>query len=299
MVHRAKEHVSETKGRKTEAVIPASRTIIHEPGEISRGIMRSYLLVNLTSLNYLPMMERWFFKDKVMETISQLGPMLYRYVTYRAVTPPDGADNFGYYNWRMIEHWWHDSPFRKGLDYGAVLADYWPPHYNEAVGIGSEKSKDVQEWRPPGPVHIFVPPRPTEDFKGMGLSLADGNNIRWIMVFRYPEGVSKQEGDDWYINVHAKEVCQQPGLKRFFSFHAIEPSSVVGPWARVSELWYENHDAWKKAVIESPPKFSKPPWATFMKYPYLNPGVDFVSTFLLEHPECDFLREYRGYTVTA
>jgi hypothetical protein len=116
---------------------------------------------------------------------------------------------------------------------------------------------------------------------------------------KYPAGISREEGDDWYINVHAAEVCTQPGLKRFFSFHAVEPSSAVGPWLRISELWYEHHDGWRKAILGSPPKYTKPPWSTHDRYPFLRPGVDFVSTFLLERPECDFLRDYRGYMVTA
>ncbi len=263
------------------------------------GVIRSYLLVNLTSLNYLPMMERWLYRDKAMETISQLGPLLYRYVTYRSLPPPEGALEYGYYNWRMIENWWHESPFWKGLDHGSALGEYWPPHYNEAVGLPPGGEGKNSEWKSPAPVCVFVPARPTEDFKGAGLNMADGSVVRWITVMRYPEGVSREEGDDWYINVHAKEVCQQPELKRFFSFHAVTPSSSVGPWVRVSELWYEHHDAWRKSVLISPPKYTKPQWAAYDKYPFLRPKIDFVSTFLLERPECDFLREYRGYMVTA
>jgi hypothetical protein len=299
MVRQAKDQKKAMRGRESDAIPLLVRPPVYDPGEGRVGVIRSYLLVNLTSLNYLPMMERWFYRDKVMETISQLGPMLYRYVTYRAVPPPEEAMSYGYYNWRMIEQWWHNSPFRKGLDYGSALSDDWPPHYNEAVGISGVIGRERREWKMPAPAFIFVPARPTEDFKGAGLSLADGNNLRWLMILRYPEGVSREEGDDWYINTHSKEVCEQSGLKRFFSFHAVEPSSIVGPWARVSELWYENHDAWRKAVIESPLQYTKPPWSTSGKYPFLRPGIDFVSMFLLERPECDFLREYRGYTVTA
>jgi hypothetical protein len=299
MARTAKNQKKSEKVGGSRAVPQLVRSPGFEMGEGRGATIRSYLLVNLTSLNYLPMMERWFYRDKAMETISQMGPLLYRYVTYRAVPPPEGAVVYGYYNWRMIEHWWHESPFRKGLDHGSALAGYWPPNYNEAVGLPQPGDQGVREWYAPGPVFVFVPARATEDFLGAGLSLADGNNLRWITVMKYPEGVSREEGDDWYLNVHAKEVCEQPGLKRFFSFHAVEPSNLVGPWVRVSELWYEHHDAWRKAIIGSPPKYTKPHWATYDKYPFLRPEIDFVSTFLLERPECDFLRDYRGYTVTA
>lgn len=139
--------------------------------------------------------------------------------------------------------------------------------------------------------------RPSEDFLGRGLTLDDGTNIRWVTGFKYPEGVSAEEGDDWYVNVHAKEVCQQPGLKRFVSYHVVPPK--IGPWQRVSELWYENADAWRRAVIEQPPKYTKPSWAKRDTYPFLEPWVDFVSTFLLEAPTNDFKRALTPYIVTA
>lgn len=263
-------------------------------------MIRSYLIVNLSSWDYLPAMERWLYKDHAAETMSQLAPILRRYTTYRAVPAPEGAEAFAYYNWRMTEHWWAVSPFHSGqMSHGSALSEIWPKNYAAAVGIPQGESARGEKWAVKAPAFIFVPPRPTEDFKGQGLSLADGDILRWVTVFKYPEGVNTAEGDDWYKTVHAKEVVKQPGLKRFFSFSAVEPSSQVGPFQRVSELWYENSSAWRKAVIESPPKYTPPPWATYKTYPFLKPGSDFISTFLLERPECDFLRDYRGYNLTA
>jgi len=263
-------------------------------------MIRSYLLVNLTSWDYLPELERWLYKEHAAETMSQLAPILSRYVTYRALPAYAGVEHYGYYNWRMTEHWWQESPFKKGqMGHGSALAEQWPPNYNKAVGLPEGEAARTQVWKAKAPAFIFVPPRPTEDFKGHDLKLTDGNILRWVTIFKYPEGVSREEGDYWYINVHAREVAQQPGLKRFFSFHAVEPSSMVGPFVRVSELWYENGSAWRRAVIEEPPKYTPPPWANYNKYPFLKPDEDFVSTFLLERPECDFLNDYRGYRTTA
>lgn len=263
-------------------------------------MIRSYLILNLSSWDYLPRMERWLFKDHAMETMNQVGPILHRYTTYRAVPAPEGADAFACYNWRMTEHWWEHSPFHAGqMGHGSALAEIWPEGYADALGIPKGEAARTEKWGVKAPVFIFVPPRPTEDFLGSKLTLDQGDILRWVTVFKYPEGVSVEEGDDWYINVHAREVLKQPGLKRFFSFSAVEPTSQVGPFKRVSELWYENHSAWRKAVLESPPEYTAPPWASASTYPFLQPGPDFVSTFLLERPECDFLRDYRGYNVTA
>jgi hypothetical protein len=263
-------------------------------------MIRSYLLVNVVSWDYLPELERWLYQDHAPDTMSQLEPILDRYVTYRAVPPPEGAEDYCYYNWRMTEHWWRESPFREGaMGHGSAISERWSPHYNEAVGLPVGEAARTQVWQAKAPAFIFVPPRPTEDFKGAGITLEDGNILRWITMFKYPEGVSREEGDDWYINIHAKEVAGQPELKRFFSFRAVDPSSMVGPFARVSELWYENGSAWRQAVVTSKRNYTRPPWAKYDKYPFLEPGADFVSTFLLERPECDFLKDYHGYRVTA
>jgi hypothetical protein len=263
-------------------------------------MIRSYLLVNLTDWDYLPLMERWLYKDHAPETMSQLAPILHRYATYRAVPAPMGGEAFGYYNWRMTEHWWAESPFKAGaMGHGSAISETWPKYYAKAVGIPSGEQARGKAWRAKAPAFIFVAPRPTESFKGDGITIEDGGILRWVVVFKYPGGVSKEEGDDWYIRIHAPEVCEQVGLKRFFSFSAVDPTSLIGPFIRVSELWYENHSSWRNAVLENPPHYTRPSWNCYDRFPFLEPDVDFVSTFLLERPECDFLKDYRGYNLTA
>ena len=55
-------------------------------------------------------------------------------------------------------------------------------------------------------------------------------------------------------------------------------------------------------MVEEPPEYTAPEWATddFFKdgnaaYPFFTPGVDFASTFLLERPADEFLRDTRYY----
>ena len=129
------------------------------------------------------------------------------------------------------------------------------------------------------------------------MTLDAGPSIRWLNAIRYPEGVSLEEGEQWYLNTHAPELAQQPGLKRFFSFKVIEPRT--GPFVRISELWYDNAHAWRRAVLESPPRYTAPAWANHKRYPFLQPGVDFISQFILEAPTDDFKRALRPYITTA
>ncbi len=266
--------------------------------------MRSYLILNIRSMNDLPLMERWLLRDHAPETISFIGPILDRYCSYRVVPAPEGAHDYGYYNWRMTEHWWRESPFHpdRPMDQGTLFAERWPKGYQRILGMPEHLDPRNPHWggQAGGPnpaVFVFVTKRPSEDFFGRGLTLDDGTILRWVHAIKYPEGVSTQEGDDWYVNVHAPEVCKQPGLKRFVSYHAVAPK--VGPWVRISELWYENADAWRKAIIDAPPTYTAPPWAKRKTYPFLEPWVDFVSTFLLEAPTNDFLRALTPYIMTA
>jgi hypothetical protein len=48
-------------------------------------------------------------------------------------------------------------------------------------------------------------------------------------------------------------------------------------------------------VIEAPPRYTRPDWATHEHYPFVAPGADFVSSFLLERPTDEFWRDSRGY----
>ena len=49
--------------------------------------------------------------------------------------------------------------------------------------------------------------------------------LRWFILMRYPEGVSREKGDDWFLTIHAPEVARQPGLSRFFSYRVIDELS--------------------------------------------------------------------------
>jgi hypothetical protein len=204
------------------------------------------------------------------------------YVSYRAVPVPPGAEDYGCFNYKI--------------------------HENVSMGEGEAPlalTAMTPEVVPLRVIMANVPVAPTEDFKGSGLSLDDKTILRWVTVFRYPEGVGVEEGDDWYVNVHAPEVALQPGLTRFFSYRVLPSqvpvrkgvstflhprSSVSSGWHRVSELWYENGNGWVESIITSPPAYTKPSWAERDTYPFFEPEVDFAGMFILERPSDDWLR---------
>jgi hypothetical protein len=62
------------------------------------------------------------------------------------------------------------------------------------------------------------------------------------------------------------------------------PPGGVTSWVRVNEYWYKDLAAWRKAVIESPPEYTAPPWGG--EYPF----VEMASTFIGYKPDIDFLK---------
>jgi len=142
---------------------------------------------------------------------------------------------------------------------------------------------------------IMVPAIPTESFLVKRLDPEKTTILRWCCGIRYPAGVSVEEGEKWYKEVHAKEILKQEGLIGFYSYRAIteglpslgpemEDPNKKHPWIRVTELWYKNMADWRKANIESPPKFTSPPWGG--KYPF----VEMTSNFIDLKSDIDFLR---------
>jgi len=241
-------------------------------------------------LDAYPAMERWYYRDHAAEIARRYGPWLTRHESYLPVplVPPE-AQAFGFYNWRLTECWWREIPLPGPR--GAL--SYTPPPV----------------W--PRVATCFVPAQPTEDFLGGDLLPQDKVGLRWYILLRYPRGVDKKEGEEWFLGTHAPEVMQQPGLYRFFSYRVIvnapglpgvwHPGASPPPeitdtrWDRVVELWYETFGAWRRAVLEKPPTYTAPPWDTHEVFPFLRPFEDFVCTFVLERPTDEFLRDLRSY----
>ena len=230
-----------------------------------------------------PRMERWFQRYHVPEVMQQT-PWMVRYAMFRPVPfLPKEAEAFNIYNFRVHENWALGPDLRR------------PPR--GALSMSREPVEEVIEG-----AGIQVPAVPTEDFME-AFSFEEHPILRWVCMFRYPEGVSVEEGDDWYLNVHAPEVMKQNGLNRFLSYKGYPQTGMLVPhkpradgsdvrnrntqkvYHRLSELWYEDTDGWLESVIKNPPSYTRPPWAVWDQYPFLEPGVDFASTFLLEKPE--------------
>jgi hypothetical protein len=70
---------------------------------------------------------------------------------------------------------------------------------------------------------------------------------------------------------------------------------VQHAWDRLTELWFETFDGWRRFVGELAPTLTPPPWSSTSRHPYLKFGSEFVSVFILERPTNEFGRDARGY----
>ena len=164
-------------------------------------------------------------------------------------------------------------------------------------GTDGKKGSPVpwEETRPEKRVVALVPGTPTETFLDKVTEWDKAPAIRWMTAVRYPGDVSVEDGEKWFLNIHVKEAVKQPGLLKFVSYRVIDELTNTGPsdtkkWVRINEYWYENFAAWRKAVIESPPKYTAPSWGG--KYPF----VEMESTFVPYVHYVDFLKG--GYEIT-
>ncbi len=245
------------------------------------------VLHHLPDNNDRPALERWFRRHHCPEVLAQ-APWMTRYLLYRAQPAPPGAEAFACFNYRVHENWARGPGDRRGTR--GLLSMSPQPAYMDVVVVN-------------------VPAEPTEDFKGGELRPDEKTILRWVQLIAWPDGVAEDEAEHWYLNVHVPEACGQPGLIRFFShkvprtegppipmsggqrpFMSRVPPLFCKRWHRLSELWYGNDDGWVESVLRNPPQYTAPAW-TKGRYPFLVPGHDFVSAFLLEHPDQDLMRE--------
>ncbi len=225
--------------------------------------------------------DRYYCRFHGPDVVRISGAWLRKYESWRSYEPPaEAIKNFGARRGRYAELWF-DS-FESYKERPPLTTATMPPHEE---GAHQGRHQDV----------IMVPAIPTENFLVKQLDPEKTTIMRWMCGIRYPVGVAVAEAEKWYKEVHAKEIMKQEGLIGFYSYKAITeglPSLGPGmedpnrkhPWIRVTELWYKDMADWRKANIESPPKFTPPPWGG--KYPF----VEMTSNFIDLKSDIDFLR---------
>ncbi len=291
----------------TKSATDAKQTHLVPPGPPQPTpflLSRSYIFVTVRDDSDLPQAYRWLEKDHVDDSISQFGPYVTRYVTFRALPLPTGAEDFGAYKWIMTEHWWLVNPFNTSSTTspnGVAFGERYDRNYMEITRQPTDQGLRPEKWvgsrngyHPT--VFAFAPPFWEDDYKGSDRTIKDGANYRWLTIFKYPDGVSREEGDRWFQTVLAPEIAKLPQVNRFMSSRTLDKPSG-GPFQRVAEIWFNNSKDWQAAMETLKTKVAKPAWAKYDRFPYLEPYKDFTSEFLLDTPEQDHFVN-RGYTTS-
>lgn len=267
--------------------------------------MRSILMVSVKDDSCLPKAYRWLYEHHVPESISQFAPYVTQYATYRALPLPEGAKDFGAYNWIMTEHYWLMNPFntsKTATPDGLSFSESYNEEYLRITCQPTGGELRPSEWQgsPNGyhpTVFAFLPVFWEKDYKGAGRTIEDGPNFRWLIALKYPEGVSMEEGDKWLEDEFIAKLVAMPEVTRCMSSKVLE-TPRVGPFQRVMEVWFEDSHKWEDAMKKLRGQLVKPQWATYMSFPFLEPYNDINSIYLMDRPESNHLQQYKGYIYT-
>lgn len=108
--------------------------------------------------------------------------------------------------------------------------------------------------------------------------------IRHLALIRYPDGVSKEEGERWYLGTHTQEAKNLKGLCSYLTWKSED--SLERPrgqrWDRVTVLGFKELAAWREAQDAAP---------LWTHAPYGTRGFLAEPIFIPDSPQYDFLRD--------
>jgi len=267
--------------------------------------MRSFILNNVRSDNDRPKAFRWLYKQHVPESMSQFTPYCTKYATYHALPLPEDAEDFGSYNWIMTEHYWNFNIFQSknaGHSSGLAFREAYPDDFMEITCQPPSDTLRQSGWQGTKDgyhpiVFCFAPIFWEEDIKGSSKMTDDGANFRWLFFIKYPEGISEEEGDKWFLETFVKEAAEMPEVTRILSSKLLDKPRI-NPFHRVAEFWFDDSKSWHRAMVENADKFTKPEWRSEEKPPFLEPYKDITGIFIMDRPDSDHLQQWRGYITT-
>ena len=283
--------------------------------------VRSLIYVDLAKEDYRIKLENWLYRYHIPDSISQFGPYVSKYAFYQALPTPPGGERFGTVRMQLTEHYWLANPndIREFVHHKA-LTEYFPPdvlvwqnnlpdpegpHIITAEdkaeeadinmeGDDARSTKGNEELGTVPFVFAFVPVWWEKDFKGEGRTVEDGPNYRWQFMVRYPEGVSKEDGDKWMFENFIKAYTDQDECIRCLS-SAVQKEINGCDFDRVVEMWFPCQSAWVTATEKAAEVCAKPEWAETEDFPYLKKSYGFTGIFLSDIARSDNLTQYRGY----
>jgi hypothetical protein len=248
---------------------PAELTPAQEP---SVDAIKHYILIDLAPGRDLVELDRWYLTFHSKEVRRLWGAWQRHYYSYMTRYAGHEADRFNVVRGRMTEI--HFSS----------LDDFRASRINNSYGL-SPFTAPPGGWRGTyTSTNATIPTNPNEDFLKAYPPPKETPYYRWIVFFRYPEGVAAEEGERWFQDTHSTELARLPGLRRCVAYRTVVDSQA---YPRVLELWFDSYADWKKAILDEPPRWTPPPWGG--EYPF----VEMLSAFIGERPDVDFINDDR------
>ncbi|MCR4781671.1 MAG: acetyl-CoA hydrolase [Lachnospiraceae bacterium] len=279
--------------------------------------VRSLIYVDLADEDYRIKLENWLYRYHVPDSIAQFGPYVSKYAFYPALPMPEGAERFGTVRMQLTEHYWLANPNDIGFakNHHKALTEVFPkdvlvwqnnlPDEGKShsvvkgesqnfEGDDARATKGNEELGTVPFIFAFIPVWWEDDLKGEGRTLEDGPNYRWQFMVKYPEGVSREEGDKWLMEEFLPEFAKQKEVNRILS-SKIKKEVNNCEFDRVVEMWFDCPTAWKVAVKAVSESVKKPSWAETSDFPYLKKSYGISGIFLSDIARSDNLTQYRGY----
>lgn len=259
-------------------LVLVSTLLAARPGAAAGGdeppvaAIKHYILIDLVPGADLVQLDRWYLTYHSKEVRRLWGPWQRHYYSYMTRYSGPEADRFNVIHGRMTEiHF--DS-----------LEDFRTSRVNNEYGL-SPFTPPPGGWRGTYTTTMAtIPANPNEDFLKAYPPPKETPYYRWIVFFAYPEGVSAEQGESWFLATAAPELARLPGLRRFVAYRTVIEGQA---YPRVMELWFDSYVDWKQAVVDHPPQLTPPGWGG--EFPF----VDVVSAFVGERPDVNFIDDDR------
>lgn len=239
------------------------------------GAIKHYIIIDLKPEMDMLALDRWYMTFHAPQVRRAFKAWQRNYVSYRSYAVTDEARRLGVLNGRMTEIQFDSlEDFRESRPnnlYGDLRSFTPPPK-----GWTGAQFETTTTTIPVNPQTVFLstptPPKETP-------------YLRWIVLFRYPAGVTAEKGDAWLKDVHGPQVARLPGLRRYVAYNSV---TETADYPRVAELWFDDYAAWRKAFVEPAPAFTPPSWGGAF------PFVETRSMFIGENPDIDFINDKRA-----
>lgn len=239
------------------------------------GAIKHYIIIDLKPEMDMLALDRWYMTFHAPQVRRAFKAWQRNYVSYRSYAVTDEASKLGVLNGRMTEIQFDSlEDFRESRPnnlYGDLRSFTPPPK-----GWTGAQFETTTTSIPVNPQLVFLstptPPKETP-------------YLRWIVLFRYPAGVTPEKGDAWLKDIHAPQVAKLPGLRRYVAYNSV---TETADYPRVAELWFDDYAAWRKAFVDPAPAFTPPSWGGIF------PFVETRSMFIGENPDIDFINDKRA-----